>query len=62
MYKIHRVDGGPGGPVTNTAQPGDGVLAFTGSELTTLALIGAMLIGSGLMVAGVAGRGRKATV
>jgi len=53
---------GPGGPVTTAAQPGDGVLAFTGSELTTLALIGAMLIGSGLMVAGVAGRGRKATV
>ncbi len=51
----------PGGPAAANAQPGDGQLAFTGSNLILLALIGGSLVCAGIALAGTAGRHRRAT-
>lgn len=54
-------DGGDGGgPATTTAQPGGGELAFTGSNLIVLGLIGGALLLGGVALAGSA-RHRRAT-
>jgi hypothetical protein len=49
-------DGGPGGPATTTAQPGDGQLAFTGSNLLVLGLLGGALVLGGVAIAATSGR------
>jgi hypothetical protein len=50
----------PGGPVTTTAQPGDGELAFTGANLAVLALLGGALVLAGGAIATSSARHRRA--
>jgi hypothetical protein len=52
--------GDVGGPVATTAEPGDGQLAFTGTNLIVLALIGAGLVFGGLMLTSTARNHRRA--
>jgi hypothetical protein len=54
-------EAGSGGPASTAAQPGDGKLAFTGTNLIILAMIGAGLVLGGLLFSSVSGRGRRAT-
>jgi hypothetical protein len=54
-------DDGPGGPATGTGQPGDGQLAFTGSNLVLLALLGGVLVLGGVAIATASGRRRSLT-
>jgi hypothetical protein len=53
-------DGNVGGPAATTAEPGDGQLAFTGTNLIVLALIGAGLVLGGLMLSSTARSHRRA--
>jgi hypothetical protein len=53
---------GEGGPVAEAAGPGDGDLAFTGTDVLVLALIGMGLVMAGLTATRLAGRHRRATV
>lgn len=54
--------GGPGGPVVETAGPGTGDLAFTGSDVLILGLIGAGLVIAGLTATRLGVRHRRATL
>jgi len=49
---------GPAGPAAGPAQPGDGALPFTGAQVALLGLIGAAMLGTGLLVRGVSARRR----
>lgn len=51
-------DGGPGGPAGPDAQDADEPLPFTGSQVALLGLIGAAMLGTGLLVRGLAARRR----
>ena len=51
-----------GGPAAETAGPGAGDLAFTGTDVLILALIGMGLVVAGLTATRLAGRHRRATV
>jgi hypothetical protein len=53
--------GGPNGPVATTAGPGTGDLAFTGTDVLILGLIGAGLVMAGLTATRLAVRKRRAT-
>jgi hypothetical protein len=53
---------GPGGPVAEEAGPGRGDLAFTGTDMLILALIGMGLVAAGLATTRLAVRRRRATV
>jgi hypothetical protein len=49
---------GPGGPAAGPAQPADEPLPFTGAQVLLLGLIGAAMLGTGLVVRGLAARRR----
>jgi hypothetical protein len=53
---------GEGGPAAEAAAPGAGDLAFTGTDVLVLALIGMGLVMAGLTATRLAGRHRRATV
>jgi hypothetical protein len=53
--------GGPGGPVAEAAGPGAGDLAFTGTDVLILGLIGAALVMAGLTATRLAVRHRRTT-